>query len=157
AARPAPPAPPPPEPSPRPVPRPAKPAEPRPKEPAPRPPAAKPAPSPPSPAPPSPAATQAAEGPGASIAAVGHVGAWELAWYAALVGRALYDVWQRPLLEGSEREIEVTVLFEIQRDGSVRDVRLSGESGVPSLDRSALRAVADAQPLPRLPPNWSRP
>ena len=44
--------------------------------------------------------------------------------------------------------------FEIARDGSVRGTRIDTSSGVPSLDRSALRAVSDASPLPPLPATW---
>jgi TonB family protein len=39
----------------------------------------------------------------------------------------------------------------------VAAVRVEQTSGVPSLDRSALRAVADATPLPPLPKNWGPP
>jgi TonB family protein len=37
------------------------------------------------------------------------------------------------------------------RDGNVRGLRIEESSGVPTLDRSALRAVSDATPLPALP------
>jgi TonB family protein len=43
------------------------------------------------------------------------------------------------------------VTFDILRNGTVRGVRIAQSSGVRSLDRSALRAVADAAPLPELP------
>jgi len=76
------------------------------------------------------------------------------AWYQASVRAALFGNWQRPVLDGLVDSIDVRVTFEILRDGSVRGVRVSESSGIPALDRSALRAVADAAPLPPLPTSW---
>ena len=81
----------------------------------------------------------------------------EFAWYRSAVTAALYGRWRRPLLERLLEPIEVRVSFEIQRDGSIRAVQVEQSSGVPTLDRSAMRAVAEASPLPRLPPNWRDP
>lgn len=79
------------------------------------------------------------------------------AWYRASVTAALYGRWRRPLLTGISEPLEVRVGFEIQRDGTVRGIYIEQSSGVPSLDRSAQRAVADASPLPPLPANWQEP
>ena len=73
------------------------------------------------------------------------------------VKRALYARWQRPILSGLRQEAEVRVGFEILRDGTVRNPRVDRSSGVPALDRSALRAVVDASPLPALPTHWTEP
>lgn len=81
----------------------------------------------------------------------------EFAWYRASVTAALYSNWQRPILTGLREPIEVSVSFRIVRDGRVIDLRVDGSSGVPSLDRSALRAIGDASPLPALPSNWRQP
>ena len=78
----------------------------------------------------------------------------EFAWYRSAVTAALYGRWRRPLLEGLVEPIEVRVSFEIHRNGSVQRLRVDQSSGVPTLDRSALRAVSDANPLPPLPSNW---
>jgi len=78
----------------------------------------------------------------------------EFAWYRAQVTSALFGNWQRPILTGLSEPIEVTVSFDIARDGRVLNLRVESSSGVPSLDRSALRAVADASPLPPLPASW---
>ncbi len=75
-------------------------------------------------------------------------------WYRDAVVTALTRAWMRPILDGLRETLEVTVAFEIQRDGSVRRVQVVASSGVPALDRSALRAVYDASPLPPLPPTW---
>ena len=78
----------------------------------------------------------------------------ELAWYQSSVTAALYGNWRRPVLSGLRETLEVSIEFEILRDGGVRGLRVSGTSGVPSLDRSALRAVAEATPLPPVPSHW---
>ena len=87
---------------------------------------------------------------GVDLGALGH------AWYRDSVAAALRRHWVRPVLETRDA-IEVTVTFEILRDGTVRNVRLGAASGVPSLDRSAQRAVVDASPLPPLPTSWRDP
>lgn len=75
-------------------------------------------------------------------------------WYQSSVSRALYSTWRRPPLAGQRGSLSVLISFEIRKDGSVSGLRVDQSSGVPALDRSALRAVADASPLPRLPPGW---
>ena len=87
---------------------------------------------------------------GVDLGALGH------AWYRDSVAAALRRHWVRPVLEARE-VLEITVSFEILRDGTVRNVRIAAPSGVPSLDRSALRAVVDASPLPPLPTSWRDP
>ena len=44
-----------------------------------------------------------------------------------------------------------TVRFTIDRDGTVRDAKIENESGNPTFDRAALRAVLESSPLPPLP------
>jgi TonB family protein len=90
---------------------------------------------------------------GGSIASL-DLGDLAQAWYADSVKVALKTHWTRPVLEGVRDPLEVTVAFEIRPDGAVANLRVETPSGVPSLDRSALRAVADASPLPAPPPTW---
>ncbi len=101
----------------------------------------------------SPAAGGGTGGPGGGIFSLG-VGDARFAWYRASVTAALQSHWVRPVLEGVRETLSVTVTFEIARDGSVRDVAIETTSGVPSLDRSAVRAVEQASPLPPLPGGW---
>ena len=77
-----------------------------------------------------------------------------LGWYEAAVKAALESAWIKPFLEDQGATYSVTVAFEIARDGTVRNARVAQSSGVPSLDRSALRAVLEASPLPGVPPTW---
>lgn len=137
------------------------------KKPAPKPAAAEPQAKPPAdaaPAQPGPAGAGAAAASGvAGSAATGaSVSALDLgdaafAWYRAAVANALYGSWRRPVLSGIVEPLEVRVAFEIMRDGTVRGLRVEEPSGVPVLDRSALRAVADAAPLPALPSTLREP
>ena len=155
-----------PEPEPKPPPEPAEgvraasedvPAKPEPKEPEEKP---EPAPVPPKPVTP-PAETPqpariGAQGVGGAITSVG-LGEMEHAWYRDSVVAALQSRWIRPVLERGEQDWQVTVAFEITRDGTARNPRVVVPSGVPSLDRSALRAIADASPFPPLPSSWREP
>ncbi len=47
------------------------------------------------------------------------------------------------------------VTFEILRDGTVNNVQVTQSSGIPEVDRSALRAILASNPLPPLPPDYS--
>jgi len=82
---------------------------------------------------------------------------FRFAWYRQQVAALLHGNWRRPVLDRQIEPLEVIVLFEIRRDGSVGGTRIQQTSGTPSLDRSALRAVADAAPFPPLPAAWDRP
>ncbi len=82
-------------------------------------------------------------------------GDFQFAGYQASLKAAVYSQWRKPILEGIEEPREVRVTFEILRDGSVQNLRIEQSSGVRTLDRSALRAVSDAAPLPSLPRTWT--
>lgn len=75
-------------------------------------------------------------------------------WYRSQLVAALYGRWRRPELTGTREVHEVTVSFDILRDGRVENLRLEQSSGIRTLDRSALRAVSDAAPLPPIPSAW---
>ncbi len=49
------------------------------------------------------------------------------------------------------------VHFQILRDGTVTNARIVVSSGVPLVDRAALRAVLVSSPLPPLPADYGRP
>jgi TonB family protein len=49
------------------------------------------------------------------------------------------------------------VHFQIERDGTVTDARIVTSSGLPFVDRAALRAVLASSPLPPLPADYSGP
>lgn len=49
----------------------------------------------------------------------------------------------------------LTMYFIIDRDGSIRDVKLETASGNASFDRAAQRAILESSPLPPLPFNYN--
>jgi len=78
----------------------------------------------------------------------------EFAWYRAQITSALKGRWVRPILDDVTGTIAATVVFDIGRDGSVTGVRIESTSGVAVMDRSVLRAVLEAAPLPGLPASF---
>ncbi|HEX5042599.1 MAG TPA: energy transducer TonB [Candidatus Polarisedimenticolaceae bacterium] len=74
-------------------------------------------------------------------------------FYGSTVRNAIEARWRKPILE-LDAPIEVSIRFEILRDGTVRNVEVAASSGVAALDRSALRAVTDASPLPPFPASF---
>jgi protein TonB len=77
-----------------------------------------------------------------------------LGWYNAAVKAALESAWEKPFLEDQGQTYSVVIAFDIARDGTTRNIRIVETSGIPSLDRSAQRAVMQASPLPAVPPTW---
>jgi protein TonB len=75
--------------------------------------------------------------------------------YADLVTQRVTEKWQTSGLAGQSAPL-VVVIFEIQRDGSVKNAKLAQRSGNSTLDYSALRAVMDASPFPPLPAEYDR-
>ena len=49
----------------------------------------------------------------------------------------------------------VYLTFRILRDGTITDVQITQSSGIPEVDRSALRAILASNPLPPLPGDYS--
>ena len=78
-----------------------------------------------------------------------------LGWYGAAVKAALESAWIKPYLEDAEGTASVVVTFDIARDGTTRNIRIQQTSGIPSLDRSAQRAVIEASPFPMIPSTWT--
>ena len=74
-------------------------------------------------------------------------------FYNATVRAAIEAKWRRPVLD-QDTPSEVAIGFEVLRDGTVRDVQVVRTSGIAALDRSAMRAVIEAAPLPPFPTGW---
>lgn len=77
-------------------------------------------------------------------------------WYVQAVRNRISSNWLMatisPNITSARR---VYVEFEILRDGTIADVKLTQSSGVPEVDRSALRAVYASNPLNPLPSDYS--
>ncbi len=118
------------------------------------PPSATPPPAPSGSGPGVPQAANPAPGQGAVTASIGG-GDSTLGWYGAAVKAALEAAWAKPFLEDAAGTASVVVTFDIARDGATRNIRILQSSGIPTLDRSAQRAVIEASPLPAIPPTWT--
>jgi TonB family protein len=120
--------------------------------------AAPPAPSPTPPAPtpspvtrtepaPAPALGQRSGSAQGSGAVTLDVSDFPFAWYLAAIHRKVTERWEGRALQGRQP----VVTFEISRDGQVSNVTVKDSSGNPYYDRTAMRAIAEAAPFPRLP------
>jgi protein TonB len=74
----------------------------------------------------------------------------QFGWYAQQIFDRVGQKWNRADVNSRPRA-RATVRFQLQRDGSVQDVKLIQPSGSFTLDTSAQRAVLDAAPLPPFP------
>jgi protein TonB len=78
-------------------------------------------------------------------------------WYRDLLEQRVAQKWRTddvdPRLQTAP---PVIVTFELQRNGSIRDVRVLQSSGNIALDRSAQRAIYEAGPFPPLPQGYER-
>jgi protein TonB len=76
-------------------------------------------------------------------------------WYVAAVRNRISANWLlstiSPNIVSAPR---VYVSFEISRDGSISGLQMTQSSGVPEVDRSALRAILASNPLAPLPPDY---
>jgi protein TonB len=76
-------------------------------------------------------------------------------WYEQLLRERVARNWRSQDLDARIRN-RVAVTFEILRDGSIRNVRVSQSSGNFALDQSAQRAIVMSNPLPALPREFER-
>ena len=74
-------------------------------------------------------------------------------YYLRLIQSKIGERWTPPraAATGGER---VVVLFEIQRDGAVREPSVEKSSGNNLYDQAAVRAIMEASPFPPLPPEF---
>lgn len=61
--------------------------------------------------------------------------------------------WTRPSTQG---DIKATLRFTVQKTGEISELELAESSGFNAFDLSAMRAVQNASPLPRLPASYKR-
>lgn len=79
-----------------------------------------------------------------------------LSYYLAAIQAKVSSRWVEPALNLQSGQAErVTVSFTVLRSGLVRDIQILHPSQNVFLDRSALRAVQEAVPLPPFPPLFS--
>jgi len=75
--------------------------------------------------------------------------------YVNAITRAISNNWLKSMVDSRvQRAPRVYLTFEIARDGRISSVEVQQSSGVPTLDRSAMRAVLASDPLPPLPSDY---
>jgi periplasmic protein TonB len=77
------------------------------------------------------------------------------AWYAQTVNRKVSENWYTVELNAGAQGHRVYLLFDIQKDGSVSNVRIEQSSGIPALDQSAVRALQRIDTFGPLPAGYS--
>ena len=99
-------------------------------------------------------------GAGGPVGAGGNVGVsgaafdsdFQFSYYIQRMLVAIGMNWFKPSQGGS---ISPVVHFKIEKDGTVSDAAVERSSGLPFVDRAALRAVLSSSPLPPLPAEYA--
>ena len=79
-------------------------------------------------------------------------------WYVQSVVRAISQNWMQNTIDPgvrAARRAKTTMTFSINRDGSIKNIRLSESSGNRSMDDSAQRALLGIDHFPPLPADYS--
>jgi protein TonB len=75
--------------------------------------------------------------------------------YVNAITRAISNNWLKSMVDARiQKAPRVYLTFSIGRDGKISNVAVQQSSGIPSLDRSAQRAVLASDPLPPLPGDY---
>jgi protein TonB len=80
------------------------------------------------------------------------------AWYVEAVRRAITQNWMQNTIDPAvraARKARTTVTFTINRDGSIKNIRVAESSGNRSMDDSAQRALLGVDHFPPLPSDYS--
>jgi len=76
-------------------------------------------------------------------------------WYVEAITRAISQNWLKSMVDTRlAKAPRVYLTFDIGRNGKISGVGVQQSSGIPTLDRSAQRAVLASDPLPALPPDY---
>jgi len=78
------------------------------------------------------------------------------AWYVQAVRRVISQNWMQNTIDPSARgRAHAVATFTINRDGSIKNIRISESSGNLSFDNSAQRALLSIDHFPPLPPDYT--
>jgi len=77
--------------------------------------------------------------------------------YAAQIRTLVQQSWRTEDVNASIKTApRVSVVFQLMRDGSARNIRLTRTSGYQDLDFSVRRAIESVSPFPRIPPEFEK-
>ncbi|HLN92583.1 MAG TPA: TonB family protein [Thermoanaerobaculia bacterium] len=99
-------------------------------------------------------------GAGGAVGAGGNVGVsgaafdsdFQFSYYVERMLVAIGMNWFKPSQGGT---VSPVIHFKIEKDGTVSDASIERSSGLPFVDRAALRAVLSSSPLPPLPAEYT--
>ena len=75
--------------------------------------------------------------------------------YVNAITRAISNNWLKSMVASNiQKAPRVYMTFDVTRDGAISNIGVQQSSGIPSLDRSADRAVRASSPLPPLPADY---
>jgi TonB family protein len=75
--------------------------------------------------------------------------------YVNSIARAISNNWLKSMANvGSQKAPRVYMAFDIGRNGGITNIHMTQSSGIPSLDRTAERAIHASDPLPSLPADY---
>jgi TonB family protein len=77
-------------------------------------------------------------------------------YYLNVILTRISDNWINPYA-GSAKRLNATVVFDIERDGTIRDVKIEKKSGDAAYDASCERSLLVTDKLPPLPPEFTGP
>ena len=78
--------------------------------------------------------------------------------YVNSIARSISGNWLKSMANvGNQKAPRVYMAFDIQRNGSILNIHMTQSSGIPSLDRTAERAIHASDPLPALPADYRGP
>ncbi len=82
----------------------------------------------------------------------------QFGYYADLIRNRVAQNWHPGFINPRIKPNPVSVVFTIQRDGSVpySSVKITQSSGIPELDNASKRAILDSSPFGSLPTGFSR-
>jgi TonB family protein len=75
--------------------------------------------------------------------------------YVNSIARAISGNWLKSMANvGNQKAPRVYMAFDINRNGAITNIHMTQSSGIPSLDRTAERAIHASDPLPSLPADY---
>jgi TonB family protein len=75
--------------------------------------------------------------------------------YVNSIARAISGNWLKSMANvGNQKAPRVYMAFDINRNGGITNIHMTQSSGIPSLDRTAERAIHASDPLPSLPADY---
>jgi periplasmic protein TonB len=81
-------------------------------------------------------------------------------WYIQAAKRRVDPNWDKMAIDSGVRNstaLHTAVSFSINRDGTLKNIRITQSSGNLSWDNASLRAIMNSNPLPQLPPDYQGP